>query len=62
MVQINKPKKLTNDVVFLEDQARYIIEVDNTNLSKVEKLLKENDIYYENIGFIQKEFLKLRVS
>ncbi len=59
--KINKPKKLTNlfEYFFGEDQARYIIEVDNTNLSKVEKLLKENDIYYENIGFTQKEFLEI---
>ena len=46
--------------IFLRgSKARYIIEVDNTNLSKVEKLLKENDIYYENIGFTQKEFLEI---
>ena len=59
--KIQKPKKLTNlfRYFFGEDQARYIIEVEAGNLSKVEKILKDNDTYYENIGNTQKEFFEI---
>ena len=45
--KIFKPKKLTNvyEYFFGEDQARYIIEIDKLILNKVEKILKENNIY-----------------
>ena len=60
-VKINKPKKLTNlfEYFFGEDQARYIIEVEKNNLPKIEKILRENDIYYENIGFTQQKFFEI---
>ena len=59
--KIFKPKKLTNlsNYFFGEDQARYIIEVEAHNLSKTEKILKDNGIYYENIGFTQKEYFEI---
>ena len=59
--KIEKPKKLTNlsKYFFGEDQARYIIEIDNNNLSTVEKILKDNSIYYENIGFTQKDYFEI---
>ena len=59
--KIQKPKKLTNlfKYFFGEDQARYIIEISPNNLIKVENILKENDIYHENIGFTQKEYLEI---
>jgi phosphoribosylformylglycinamidine synthase len=59
--KIEKPKKLTNlfRYFFGEDQARYIIEIKANNLSKVEKILKDNDTYYENIGHTQKEFFEI---
>ncbi len=59
--KIIKPKKLTNSInyFFGEDQARYVVEIESYNLIKVEKLLKENNIYYENIGYTQKEFLEI---
>ena len=59
--KIYKPKKLSNlyEYFFGEDQARYIIEINENNLSKVQKILKENNIYYENIGFTQKEYLEI---
>ena len=60
-VKIPKPKKLTNlfEYFFGEDQARYILEIDATNISKVESILKDNDIYYENLGFTQKEYFEI---
>ena len=55
--KILKPKKLTNlfEYFFGEDQGRYILEIDQKNLKKVEKKLKDNNIYYENIGNTQKD-------
>ena len=59
--KIQKPKKLTNlfKYFFGEDQARYIIEIEAINLTKIEKILKDNDVYYENIGFTQKEYFEI---
>ena len=53
--KINKPKKLANkfEYFFGEDQGRYVIEVEKANLDKVIKIVKENEIYYENIGKTQ---------
>ena len=55
--KIYKPKVLMNlfEYFFGEDQARYIIEIEQQNLSNAEKVLKESNIYYENIGFTQKD-------
>ena len=59
--KIYKPKKLTNlyEYFFGEDQARYILEIEEKNLLKVEKILNENNIYYESIGTTQKEYLEI---
>tara|TARA_B100000886_G_scaffold185128_1_gene127021 strand:+ start:10341 stop:12521 length:2181 start_codon:yes stop_codon:yes gene_type:complete len=59
--KIFKPKKLTNSFKYFfgEDQARYIIEVEPNNLSLIEKSLKDNNIYFENIGFTQAEFFEI---
>ena len=35
------------------------MEVEPTNLTKVERSLKDSNIYYENIGFTQKDFLEI---
>jgi phosphoribosylformylglycinamidine synthase len=60
-VKMYKPKKLTNLINYLfgEDQARYIIEVDNKNLSNVEKNLKLNNVFFEKIGFTQKDYFEI---
>jgi phosphoribosylformylglycinamidine synthase II len=59
--KIQKPKKLANlfNYFFGEDQARYIIEVEPNKLPQVEKILKDNNIFYENIGFTQKEYFEI---
>jgi len=59
--KITKPKKLTNlfRYFFGEDQARYIVEIDSQNLPNVEKILKDNNIYYENIGFTQSDLFEI---
>jgi phosphoribosylformylglycinamidine synthase len=60
-LKIRKPAKLTNLVnyFFGEDQARYIIEIEQKNLIEVEKNLKENNVFYENIGFTQSNFFEI---
>jgi len=59
--KIDKPKKLSNLITYFfgEDQARYIIEIEENNMKTAEKILKDNNIYYENIGFTQKEFFEI---
>jgi len=61
-VKINKPKSLTNlfKYFFGEDQGRYILEIDKNNLEKVEKILKNNNIFYENIGLTQKNYFEIQ--
>ncbi len=59
--RIHKPKNLTNlfNYFFGEDQARYIIEIEENNLSKVKKSLIDNGVFFENIGFTQKGYLEI---
>ena len=60
-LKINKPKKLSNifEYFFGEDQGRYLIEVEEKNISKINKILKENNIYSELLGIVQKDFIEL---
>ncbi len=59
--KIFKPKKLTNlfKYFFGEDQARYVIEIEEKSLKESEKILKDSNIYFENIGYTQKEFFEI---
>ena len=59
--KIYKPKKLTNFVKYFfgEDQARYIVEIQTQNLPAIEKVLKESNIYYENIGLTQENYFEI---
>ena len=59
--KIFKPKKLTNliNYFFGEDQARYIIEIEPSNLSKTENILRENNIFFENIGITQRDYIEI---
>ena len=60
-VKVNKPKQLTNllGYFFGEDQSRYVLEIDINNLEKVEKILRNNNVFYENIGITQKDFFEI---
>ena len=60
-VKVENPKKLRNLIEYLfgEDQGRYVLEIDNKNIQKVEKMLKENNIYYEYIGETQEKFFEI---
>ena len=52
--KLNKLKILINkfDYYFGEDQGRYIIEIEPNNLSKVQKILKENSVHYDEIVIV----------
>ena len=60
-VKIQKPKKLTNlnEYFFGEDQSRYLLEISEDHLTKVEKNLKKNNIFYELIGKTQKRYFEI---
>ena len=61
-INIEKPKKLSNlmEYYFGEDQGRYLIEIEKNNLDKVRKILKENNIFNEIIGEVQKDYLEIK--
>ena len=45
---------------FSEDQGRYLIEVEQNNLSKISNILNENNIFNETVGVIQKEYFEVK--
>ena len=55
--KIAKPRHSLNqfEYFFGEDQGRYIIEIDEQNLNKVEELLEKSGIHYDKIGHTQRE-------
>ena len=60
-IVINSPKGLVNkfNYFFGEDQGRYLIEINASNLKNVENLLKENSVHYDILGIVDKNQLKL---
>ncbi len=60
-LKVYKPKKLTKFIKYLfgEDQGRYVLEIDKEKLKKVEEILKNNNIFYEQIGVTQKDFFEV---
>ena len=44
---------------FGEDQSRYLVEVDKSKYNKIEKVLKDNNIYFENVGVTQRDNFEL---
>ena len=59
--KVNKPKNLIDihKYFFGEDQSRYILEIDANNLENAEKIFKNNNIFYENIGITQKNYFEI---
>jgi len=58
-LKIPKDKIGLHEYLFGEDQSRYIIEVNEKNKDKVNKILEKNSIFYEIIGRTQKDCLEL---
>ena len=61
-IRIEKPKKIRNlnEYFFGEDQSRYVLEIEQKNLNHVEKLLKNNNIYYDILGFTQPAYFEIQ--
>ncbi len=60
-IKIQKPKKVRNPIEYFfgEDQGRFIVEINEDDLIKVEKVLQKNNIYYELIGITQKKYFEI---
>ncbi len=60
-LKIEKQKNLRNltQYLFGEDQGRYLLEIKEENLNDTVKLLKNSNIYYENIGNTQKDYFEI---
>ncbi len=60
-IKIDKPRNLTNliEYFFGEDQSRYILEIKKEHEEKVKKTLQNNNIFYENIGFTQRDYFEI---
>ena len=60
-IKIEKSKKLRDlkEYFFGEDQGRYVLEIDEKNLTTVKKFLKSGSIYYEIIGKTQENFFEI---
>ena len=53
-IKLNKTNNLINEIeyLFAEDQGRYIVEINPKNLKEVKKVLNDNSVYHEELGFI----------
>jgi phosphoribosylformylglycinamidine synthase len=53
-IKINNLKNLINkfEYFFSEDQGRYLIEIKKDNLSKVEKILMDNSVHFDDLGVV----------
>ena len=60
-VKINKPQSLTNlmEYFFGEDQGRYLIELEPSQLEKTKKILEDNNIHNETVGTVQKDIFEI---
>ena len=60
-IKLNKPKNLSNlmEYYFSEDQGRYLVEIEQINLKKVNKILGENNIFNEIVGTVQKDYFEV---
>ena len=58
-IKINPLKGLINkfDYFFGEDQARYIIEINSTNIKKVSEILNNNSVHFDDLGVVDKNKL-----
>ena len=59
--KLNQLKGLVNkfEYFFGEDQARYLIEIRKENLSKVDKILKDNSVHYDELGSVIEKNIEL---
>jgi len=60
-LKIDRLQKLSNlmEHYFGEDQGRYLIEIETSNLKKIMKILNENNIFNEIVATVQKDYFEM---
>ena len=60
-IKFNKIKSLINkfEYFFGEDQARYIVEISKENFKKVDEILNENSVHFDQLGLITEKNITL---
>ncbi len=60
-IELKKPDSLLSEIeyFFSEDQGRYIIEVNKTDIKKVTNILEKNAVHYDKIGILNGKSLIL---
>ena len=58
-ITLKKPKYLINEIeyYFGEDQGRYIIEINKKNFKKVNDILNQNSVHFDELGIINEDQL-----
>ena len=53
-IKLNNLKSLISkfEYLFSEDQGRYLIEINKDNYQKVDKILKDNSVHFDNLGVV----------
>ena len=60
-IKLKKFKSLINkfEYLFGEDQGRYIIEINKSNLNKVTEILKNNSVHYDELGVLKEKDIEV---
>ena len=45
--------------MFGEDQGRYIVEINNNNITKVTEILKNNSIHFDKLGVLKEKDIEV---
>ncbi len=58
-IKMHSFKELVNkfEYFFGEDQGRYVIEIESSNVNKVNDLLKKNSVHFDDLGIIEENNL-----
>ena len=58
-IKLNQLKGLVNkfEYFFSEDQGRYIVEITKKNIDKVNQILKNNSVHYDELGEVDDKIL-----
>ena len=59
LISLPKNNIKLHEYFFGEDQSRYIIEVQEKDMKRVNKILKDGNVYFEKIGKTQKTYLEV---
>jgi len=60
LIKLPKNNIKIHEYLFGEDQSRYVIEVEEKNIKKVIKFLKDNNVYFEKFGITQNSSIEIK--